>query len=307
MTIDIGSDRSAEQTFVELALGKALTSDEACDLTVKQRTQLVMIAGAPKTGKTTLLAGLLHRFQRGPFAGLLFAGSLTLPDLDRRCHLARTNSLRETADTDRTRPGESRSLVHIRFREEDLSRVAEDVLFTDLSGEDYKAARNSPDECKAMALIPRSDHFVVLLDAEVLLSENRRQAAKHDALTLLRCCVESGQLGKDSLVDVLVNKWDVVEALADKDCAAVEFISGVEKAIESQFGDKLGRLRFGHVALRPELAPKLALCHGMSEFLRSWVYERPQTGLTNCPPLNEPDSQSEFDKFRGRASEERLT
>lgn len=290
-------DISTDQSFTMLPLGSALTSTEASEITANRRTSLIMIAGAPKSGKTTLLASLLHRFQRGQFAGLLFAGSCTLPDLDRRCHLARTSSQREKADTDRTRPGEKRNLLHLKIRAEDLSCDTSDMLFTDLSGEDYTAARNSPDYCKEMKLIPVSDHFVLLLDGEALLSPEKRQAAKYEALALLRCCVESGQLGTFSLVDVLVNKWDAVEALSDTKKDEINFIHGVEETIRERFSEKVGRMRIGHIAVRPELAPNLTLCHGMEEYLRSWAFERPETILRFKPSIVAPNSDSEFDHF----------
>src|SRR5664280_2888465 len=52
---------------IDLPLGDALTLSESLHITRAQRTQLVVIAGAVGSGKTTLIATLFHLFQRRDF------------------------------------------------------------------------------------------------------------------------------------------------------------------------------------------------------------------------------------------------
>ena len=207
-----GGDAAGGTTagMVELPVGEALTLGESLPITRAQRAQLVVIAGAVGSGKTTLIAVLFQLFQRGEFEGYLFAGSETLVGFDQRCYLARTASGRPNADTARTRPGEERQLLHLRVRRHDLATPARDILLSDLSGEDYREAKNSVEECRRLPLLGRADHFVLLIDADQLTKLDCRQKTRNEATSLLRTCLDAGQLGKFSYVDVLLSRWDLV-------------------------------------------------------------------------------------------------
>ena len=78
--------------FVQLHEGDDLTISKASKITRSCVTRFITLAGAAESGKTTLLASIYECFQKGGFADYYFAGSLTLPGYEKRCHLSRIES-----------------------------------------------------------------------------------------------------------------------------------------------------------------------------------------------------------------------
>jgi len=75
-SVSEGEDLTAElddepvDSFIDLPRGQALTTSEASQISSAKRSQLIVIAGEVKSGKTTLLTSLFHCFQKGPKAEL---------------------------------------------------------------------------------------------------------------------------------------------------------------------------------------------------------------------------------------------
>ena len=286
------------EEVVELRVGDALTRSEASQIMGSSRTQMLVIAGAVESGKTTLIASLFHLFQKGPFAGYCFAGSHTLVGFDMRCHMARIASDRSAAHMPRTNPKEDRIFLHLRVRAENMDRPVKDLLISDLSGEHYRDAKDSIEDCQKLGLISRADHFILLIDGEKLISLDKRQAAKAEATMLLRCCVNAKQLGTSSLVDVLFTKWDLIENSDDKP-EHEQFASLIQESLAGQFGSRVGRLRFSKVvALR--VLGKYPVGYGLDRPFPSWVEESAASVLPERHVLVEPDSLTEFDRYLKR-------
>ncbi len=290
-----GLPGSGDADAFDLSHGDALNLEEAAAIASASRVQLLIIAGAVNSGKTTLVASLFHLFQRSPFAGYLFAGSASLVGFDRRCFLARTALGRERMDTVRTRPGETRTFLHMRLRAKGLSSSATDLLFFDLSGEDYRRAKDSVEECRRMGVLRRADHFILLVDGEQLSDRNHRQKASNEPSMLLRCCLDAGQLDRHSYVDVLFTKWDLVEP-SGKPTEHSDFVAHVEDDFKRRFESRLGRLRFFKVAARPATLNHYKLGYGIEAPFPSWVEERPQSYEPTAPILNR-SALSEFDRY----------
>lgn len=290
---------------VELPLGQALTIPECYQIASARRVQLVVIAGAVKSGKTTLIASLFHSFQRGPLGGYLFAGSKTLIGFDQRCHDARTASNRYRQAMERTKSREERALLHLRVRPEvDMSRSI-DLLLTDLSGEDFKDATNSIEECQSVPLIKRADHFVLLVDGERLSSNDSRQGARNEAQMLLRCCLDAGQLGNRSLVDVVISKWDILST-SEAAANAEAFTEAMGESLSKQFAKRLGRLRFHKIAARPDTC-EFVLGNGLDELWPSWLEETPNSVLPWVPTKRKAPAYCEFDRFDQRLENQKVS
>src|SRR4051812_32115915 len=56
----------------------ALDNPEANELASQRRPTVLVLAGGVESGKTSIYAAIYERLNRGPFAGRLFAGSLTI-------------------------------------------------------------------------------------------------------------------------------------------------------------------------------------------------------------------------------------
>lgn len=102
--------------FVELSGGGVLSAADADAVTLRSRTQLVVLAGAEGSGKTTVLASIYERLNRGPFAGVQFAGSRSLLGFEEICHLNRLASGGAQPDTQRTIPAEEASYYHLALK-----------------------------------------------------------------------------------------------------------------------------------------------------------------------------------------------
>ena len=280
---------------VELPLGEALTLGGSLQITRARRTQLIVVAGAVGAGKTTLIAALFHLFQRGPFAGYFFAGSDTLIGFDRRCYLARIASGRSNPDTDRTRPGEESQLLHLRVRKQGLLAPAKDILLSDLSGEDYREAKDSVEECKRLPLLKRADHFVLLIDAGQLAQLDSRQRVRNEATALLGTCLDAGQIGNFTYVDVLLSKWDLVNT---GDSETVSFIEELERLLEQQFARRVGRFRSTRIAARP--SPRYSLGHGLDRVFPSWVEDHAVPVSHNGQDARPDSYVTEFDRYLER-------
>ena len=87
--------------LIDLPSGKELNEVAANTIAASRSVRVVVLAGPVDSGKTTLLTSLYELFQWGTVADQLFAGSTTLPAFEQRCHLARTVSGGEIADTGR--------------------------------------------------------------------------------------------------------------------------------------------------------------------------------------------------------------
>jgi Double-GTPase 2 len=113
----------AGETLINLPSGKPLRSTEATNLLRAQPTPVVLLAGAAKSGKTTLLASLHDCFQWGPFAGYLAAGSETLLGFEEQCFDSRVASGAEKPSTGRTSLEAGQQFYHLRVRHESLQHV----------------------------------------------------------------------------------------------------------------------------------------------------------------------------------------
>lgn len=265
-----GESAEPEEAIPEIALfrGTDLDADEARAVMAGSLCRVIVLAGMPDAGKTTLLATLYELFLRGPFAGYLFAGSRTQLGFDERCHKARTASKRTVPDTERTLPTEV-SYLHLALRDEALQQPARHILFTDISGETFRdQVRNSSLETQALGAMRRADHFVLLIDAEQLGNPASRHRAITDARLILRSCIETGMIGMSTHVEIVYSRWD--RAAADETAAAMaQFLASFEASV-GEWGAALATLTFHRLAARPPSGP-LPVGHGVEPLLRCWI------------------------------------
>lgn len=283
-------------TRIALPDGVALDLETAKVITQASVTRVIIVAGPPDSGKTTLLTSLYECFQSGPFCDYLFVGSRTLPGFERRCHLARIASERAKADTERTRPGQGYQLLHLRVRVQDLGKPPQDLLFSDLSGETFRLAKDSTAECQSLPLLRRADHFVLLLDADRLARVEYRAETASDGESLLRSCLDAQMLGKFSLVDVLFTKWDLLRNRVDEGPTEA-YIASLETRIQNRFASRVGRLRFFRVAVRPVGGSGLPFAYGLSDVFPAWVEDTGASAVSRDETVDEPLCIGEFDRY----------
>jgi hypothetical protein len=81
-----------------------------------------------------------------------------------------------------------------------------------MSGEFYERAVKYAAELKEkeFEILPRCDYFVLLLDGQKLLDLGQRQDVRRDGLTFLQRCREANLLRHETVLQVMVSKWDIV-------------------------------------------------------------------------------------------------
>ncbi len=264
---DFAADGDMLAPGLDLFSGEDLVGDAVDEVMRSTLTRVVVIAGGPESGKTSLLACLYERFQQGPYASFLFAGSRTLPGFERRCFFARMASGRTSPTMQRTVRDDKLHFLHLSVRPTDMAAQAQDILFTDVQGEWFEAAQINSDEAAKLRPFQRADHFVLLFDCAKLVDRGRRANEKNSGSLLLESLLDASIIGAHSYVDVLFSKWDLVEG--HQDAAECEgYVAFMRADLSDRFMSRLGRLRFLEIAAFPA-SDRLSLAYNIDRLFPS--------------------------------------
>ena len=154
--------------------GASSFSESQADAFLRQSgATLIAVIAPPEVGKTTLLATLYDRLQRGELNGLGFAGSETLRGYEQRCHLSRIASNAPVADTQRT-PRDV-TFLHLRIAH---GRGIDDLVFADRSGEMFDEALGAVDNFLGFTELERCGALLFLVDLEIQFANPHEQRSK---------------------------------------------------------------------------------------------------------------------------------
>jgi len=290
---------SALPLLIRLPAGIALNEIEAQEMAAAHATRIIVLAGSVDCGKTTLLTSLYELYQSGPIKVYRFAGCETLPAFEQRCHLSRTDSENDRADTSRTVYSPEPEYLHIRVDDMTDGFNHIDFLFTDVSGEMYEHARDSTTECEQLTFLKRASHFLLFLDGEKAVQPDKRWAMFQDAKSLLRSCLDSNMLDRECFITVVWSKCDYFEVAANKEPLA-DFVKTVEAEITSVLANRISNYKFHKVAARPTQFPALEMGYGLKELLVDWVDNWPQGKRMNLEPPANNGGQRESELFAKR-------
>lgn len=287
-----------DETYVALPLQYHLDSQTIRGVMARGPTRIVILAGLHKSGKTTLVASLYEAFLRKPsFAGFLFAGSETLLGFEQRCHFAREASGLTVPQAERTTQTEEIPFLHLRVSSAEQKGERTELLFTDVAGEVFRAAKDSTEFMFRLDVLKRADRTMLLIDGALVVDPVRRFEATNSARDFLRRALDSEMLGSQSRVDLLVTKYDLIQALSEPRRAAAEaYTEDAYETMERDFGGSLRALRFEKVAARPDPGSELPDAYGLERLLPIWIAE----GLYTEVPrriLSAPKLSREIDKF----------
>lgn len=280
MAVDQQSDAlpvaETESDLIDLPAGGELSDNDARPISSAVPTRLVVVAGPAECGKTTLVTSVFELFQWAQIPHHIFGGSATLPGFERRCHEARIASARVIPETQRTRyEDEDVRYLHLRICDAANVSVAVDVLFTDVSGENFERARDSTDYCRELTFLHRAEHFVVLLDGEKLAEATRRWGVIQDAQLLLQSCLDSDMLGTGTFLDVVIAKCDFLMPTGTA-ADPIPFDTKIETEFRAMFGARVGRIEFSQIAARPLRSPALPFGYGVADLVHRWATSTPR-------------------------------
>jgi hypothetical protein len=291
------SRRVIPDANVKLPSGNPLDVLQASKILRESFAPIVLLAGAVKAGKTTLLASVHDAFQRGPFAGYLAVGSQTLMGFEERCFDSRHSSRSAKPATIRTQHSDGFLYYHLAVRREELDSPARQLLLLDMSGEYYERATDSAAEAKNLTpTVQRADHFVHLVNAARLASSVYRAHTQSNVSILMRRLYQFGVLDASARVDVLLTKWDVVMSVGGEALAA-ETLDLAERLFPDRDRAKVRRLRITPVAARPHYRSSLEPAFNLENLFRNWVEETPKKLEVTIREVPVPQSSDPFDTF----------
>lgn len=290
----------ATPEFIRLPSGTVLTETQALALASDRSMRIIVLAGTVGCGKTTLITSLYEFFQSGPIKNVQFAGCDTFTAFEQRCHLSRTESGKESADTLRTGFEDlNPEYLHLKIQNGESETDHIDFLFTDVSGEVFEHARNSTDDCKQLTFLRRASHFVAFLDCERALITEKKWGMVQEIKSLFQSCLDSSMLENTCFVTVVWSKCDFFAAAKDK-LAVDAFVKEVEDDLKTSFGDRIPNLKFHRTAARPTRFPNLKMGYGVRDLLADWITIWPQGRPMQLEPPVENDGKRESEQFAKR-------
>jgi Double-GTPase 2 len=281
--------RPTEKDWVPLPHANLLNVEDADELMRWRAANVVAIVGERDAGKTTLVTEIYERFLRGPFAGLLFAGSRTLAGFERRCYLARLVSGASAPDTERTSVQAGLRFFHLGLAsEQDGRRV--DLLISERAGESYRAARNYPSITSGFLELERARTVVFVLDGARIADDNMREETFSSVRNLIRVSAETNAVSVGAEVQLVTTKIDLLRSEAS--AHALEAVSLFEQRMEATYGPRFAKITSWRTAARnPSGNAEPAL--GVAALLQSWL-SPPKPHLVSIPT---PALYDEFDRF----------
>lgn len=259
-----------EQTvYVDLPSGDVLRLGDVQRIRPASIPRMVVLAGPPDAGKTTIITEIYDAFQLGRFDEHMFAESSTLPAFEERCFLNRPESGAENPDTEHTQPRVEPEFLHLRIAKVATPSQHLDLLFGDISGEDYERVRNNAAALQTMDHLRFADHVLLVVDG-ASLCDGRRHSAGLAAGQLLERFATDTTIPKDAQLHLVVSKMDIVEAHEAVPRAARQL-----EILADSVGDRFADVRQHFIAARP-LAGVPEAGTGLEALLATWVgYGRP--------------------------------
>lgn len=263
---------------IPMSPGDELSGATSLAITRAKLARVIMLAGPVGSGKTTLLSSIYELFGKGQIRKYSFAGSETLPVMELRCHLSRTASERVEADTERTKLDETLKLLHLHLADGNGRKTH--LLMSDPSGEAFRIARDSTDECRKLTILRRADVVVFCLDGSGLSRRRTRPGIVADVRALLRSMLDAGMLDGSSHAQVLFTKSD--QLVNPERETEAGLTAAIEQDFRANFESRLRRLEFRRISVKP-----LANAVGIEELLASWVERDELVPLQIAPPHRE--------------------
>jgi hypothetical protein len=290
---------AAEPAFVELYAGKELSAGDAETVAIRSPVHVVVFAGAEGSGKTTVLASIYERLSQGPLAGFQFGGSRSLLGFEQICYLNRLASGGVRPDTPRTVPTDEVAYYHLALKGiQEGGAGVHHVLLSAVSGELFRLARNSREDCERLTFLRRADAIVVLIDGARLAVPDQRTNAQADASGILESFLDAGMVTANCRIDLVFSKLDRIIATGE---SAIEFLKKTQEKLEVKFRTRVPSLAFRQIAARPD--PSLSnadLKDGLAEAFASWMAPKPPDATNPWMQVAPPSDTREFSKFGWR-------
>ncbi|HWK06225.1 MAG TPA: hypothetical protein VNS58_21440 [Puia sp.] len=272
--------------IIRLPWGKSFEEDEISKITYRYPTKLILLLGEPSCGKSTLYAALFDSFHKGGCGDYLFCSTKTPIGFENICHYAREKCKGRTSKTERTKSYQF-TYLHLAVRHKSLQQDAKHLIFADVNGERFQAAKESEDEMNKLTVLKRADHVFFIADGGLLLDDGERHSVKSDIRNLISRCVQNSMFNDNQSVSLVITKWDEINA-AGKELEIEEFF--IAPTVSKFNGLVKSVLRLASRSINDEVPPRT----GIGEFLNICLKE-PVPSKAEAPI---PALDREYQKFK---------
>lgn len=261
------SDTVPAQTFHYLSPSAVLEPAAASRHLAARVSRVVAVIATHDAGKTSLIAAVYDAFQRGPVAGMAFAGSSTLHSFELACHDSRSASRREEASIFRTPRGDAR-YYHV-----DLCPAAGGevltLLIADRAGEEYLVVSHDVANAEPLFEVRRADTLVVLIDGARLTDAKERHNVRAEIEGIIQGLQDGDALNGRQRLAIVLTKKDAVMGSERAAPAQADFSRLVE-SIRTTFGSGFAEIESFETAASPKVA-NAKRGQGLPELLTFWL------------------------------------
>jgi hypothetical protein len=292
-SVDTALAQSSSENEVAYGRGEALSILGANRIAAEKRATVIVLAGGPNCGKTTLLAALYERFGRGMVGGHYFLGSKTLHGFEMRCHRS-LHGQGPGGGSEGHTASDAPPWLHVRIaRQENPAREYE-LLLGDFSGDYFFTPiadrSRRPSE---FAPLRRADHVCLTVNGGALAEPQLRAAEHRMSVDLLEALVEDQEgLASLAAISFIVTKWDLV---AKRGSDARQAVSNLFNDLREILPDRSeAGVGFIETAARSTVSD-LPIGFGVADLLGRWT-DQPALHITHRADVKATPSNW-FDRY----------
>lgn len=199
----------AEKDSVKIYSGEAISEKDINTYFSQDFIKLIVLAGLPEYGKTTLISSIYDKFiQYGKYGNFEFTGSKTILGFEKRSYLARLKNGQQS-DTRRTSLLEDNPYLDLSLISID-DRAKQRLMFFDTSGEAFKKLLKDNTKIKEFRSLLRADHFTYIFDISCYKELSERYLAKDKAKTIIRSIKDQQMFSPNLNIEIVFTKWDKI-------------------------------------------------------------------------------------------------
>lgn len=271
---------------IRLPWGESFSEEEISHITYRYPCRLILAIGEPSCGKSTLYAALFDSFQKGGLGEYIFASTKTPIGFEKICHLAREKCKGKIPTTERTKSHEF-TYLHLAVKNKVTNEKIEHLIFADVNGERFQAAKDNDEEMIKLSVLKRADQIFFIADGGLLLSNGEKHVVRSDAWKIIDRCIQNNMINNQG-VALVITKCDEINSVGKTEDITNFFV----RSTQNKYPDLISKVIW--VASRSnntEVPPRTGLDDFLNTCLRSQKEAKEERDFL-------PSIQREFQKFK---------
>lgn len=227
-----------KEDYVYIYSGKAMNERELLSFSARNELNMVMVAGAYESGKTTLIVMLYYLFREGKNKKVHFKSSNTMKGYWERGKSLLLNSGLSEPIIDRT-PTEATDLF-LNLNVLDEEKKQRNMIFADLSGEIFQTQDLTSD---ILDVFVDSKNVWLVLDGKKMSNVDTRRSTLHEFVVMIDNLIKYGYITQYTKVLLICTKMDVVK---DKD--SEQYIDKKIESVRKKFENSVAEIKLYKVS-----------------------------------------------------------